>query len=114
MGVASSASRRSETAPLTAQVKRSKMPKSQSRYVSATPNPTLAAKNKRDKKEKMNDKIKPKPFGPGTRPGAHQELPITIESDDESDSADLMETTASDASAAIRYEAVLEMPPSQS
>lgn len=71
-----------------------------------TPDAAKATKKKREKAKKL------KPLGPGTRPGAHQELPITIDSDDDSDSTDLVETAASDASAAIRYEAVLEMGPS--
>jgi hypothetical protein len=108
MGLASPASRRSKTAPLTAKEKRNKTPKPQSRCVSTTPIPAVATKKKREKKGKKRDKIKqPKPLGPGTRPGAHKHLPITIDSDEESDPMESMETAAS---AAIRYDALCLKP----
>ena len=101
MGVTGSESRRSKTAPPTAKEKRYKTPKPQSRCVSTISDPAVATKKKRDKKEKESDKIKPKLLSPGTRPGAHKQMPNTIDSDDESDFMESMETTAS---AAIRYD----------
>jgi hypothetical protein len=104
MGVAGSASRHSKTAPPTAKEKRNKTPKPQSRCVTTDLTATVAAKKKekKEKKEKRKKKAEElKPFGPGTQPGAHKQLPITIDSDDENDSAESIETIAS---AAIRYD----------
>lgn len=100
MAIASSTPRRFKTAPLTAKEKRNKTPKPQSRSVSTTPNLAQSTKKRRDKSKQ------PKPLGPGTRPGAHQQLPIIIDSDDEDGFLELLETSAS---AAIWYEAVLEL-----
>ncbi|KAJ4377073.1 hypothetical protein N0V86_006514 [Didymella sp. IMI 355093] len=102
MGVAGSASRHSKTALLTAKAKRNKTPKPQSRCATTAQSADVAAK-KKERKEKRKKKPKePKPFGPGTQPGAHKQLPILIDSDDESDSADSVETSASAAIRAYR------------
>ncbi|KAF3041886.1 hypothetical protein E8E12_004789 [Didymella heteroderae] len=96
MGVAGAASRQTTATPR-AKENRRKTSKSQSRYL---PSHRSAAVVVSKKQKKRKEKVKEsKPLGPGTRPGSHQQFPITIDSDDESDSAESMETSAS---AAVR------------
>lgn len=94
MGVAGSASRHSKAATVAAKEKRKKTPKPQSRWASAgqdvAGSPLV---KKRDRTQRQ------KPLGPGTRPGTHQDLPITIDSDEEAESVASLETSAS---AAVR------------
>lgn len=98
MGVAGSASRPSKAATVAAKEKRKKTPKPQSRCASAGQNVAGSALvKKRDRTQRQ------KPFGPGTRPGAHQDLPIIIDSDDEAESVASLETSAS---ATVRYDAL--------
>ncbi|XPS78333.1 hypothetical protein M3J09_010349 [Ascochyta lentis] len=77
MGVAGSVSRWSKTAAVRAKEKRTKIPKPQSKCSGASPDIPKAVKKKRRER-----KTRHKPLGPGTRPGAHQQLPIIIDSDD--------------------------------
>jgi hypothetical protein len=80
MSASNSAFRRSKTAAATANESRRKTPKSHSRSISA-PNKVTKPKRKR----KAKDEARPKPLGPGTQPGAHQQMPITIDSGDDSE-----------------------------
>jgi hypothetical protein len=76
MGATGSVFRRSKAGAATAKGKRHKTPKPQSKLFNTSRNAARVTSKKKSKEARH------KPFGPGTQLGAHQNSPITIDSDD--------------------------------
>lgn len=94
MGLASSPSRHPKTAPPTAKQECKKTPKQRLRHVNTDPIAVVAAKKRRNQLKQL------KPQGLDTQPGAHQHLPIEIDSDDGTESGASLNKTPK---AAVRY-----------
>ena len=89
MGIDGSTSWKSKSAKTTAQDGHNRRRKQQSQS-SSTVQASLTSTPRENSKT-----AHPRPLGPGTRPGTHRDLPITIDSDDDGNSVANLEAFAS-------------------